>query len=69
MRQLEVVFSLYCLCLQIEDPLGEAIKFLKPLQQLAADRIETHLLAFEIYSRKGERSVRSRMSLAALNIV
>ena len=43
-----------CLCLQTEDPLGEAVKFLKPLQLLAPDRIETHLLAYEIYSRKGE---------------
>jgi len=34
------------------DPLNEALKFLKPLQQLAKDRIETHLLAFEIYYRR-----------------
>ncbi|RWS11336.1 N-alpha-acetyltransferase 15: NatA auxiliary subunit-like protein [Dinothrombium tinctorium] len=37
-----------------DDPLGEAIKFLKPLQLLARERIETHLLAFEIYYRKGK---------------
>ncbi|XP_033115616.1 N-alpha-acetyltransferase 15, NatA auxiliary subunit-like [Anneissia japonica] len=35
-----------------ENPLKEAIYFLKPLQNLAKDRIETHLLAFEIYYRK-----------------
>lgn len=37
-----------------EDALGEAVKFLKPLQLLARERIETHLLAFEIYHRKGK---------------
>nr|XP_045626125.1 N-alpha-acetyltransferase 15, NatA auxiliary subunit-like [Procambarus clarkii] len=36
-----------------EDPLGEAIHFLKPLQSLAPNRIQTHLMAFEIYLRKG----------------
>ncbi|RVE53059.1 hypothetical protein evm_002357 [Chilo suppressalis] len=35
-----------------EDPLQQAIKFLQPLRTLAADRIETHLMAFEIYFRK-----------------
>lgn len=39
--------------LQAEDPLEQAIKFLTPLQTLAANRIETHLMAFEIYCRKG----------------
>ena len=39
---------------QIDDPLEQAIKFLKPLQLLAADRIETHICAYEIYSRKGK---------------
>lgn len=39
--------------LQAEDPLEQAIKFLLPLRTLAADRIETHLMAFEIYFRKG----------------
>lgn len=37
-----------------ETPLEEAIKFLKPLQQLASNKIETHLMAFEIYYRKGK---------------
>ncbi|XP_071539281.1 N-alpha-acetyltransferase 15, NatA auxiliary subunit isoform X2 [Panulirus ornatus] len=37
-----------------EDPLGEAIHFLKPLQALASNRIHTHLMAFEIYVRKGK---------------
>eukprot|EP00092_Neocalanus_flemingeri_P004109 GFUD01004421.1.p1 GENE.GFUD01004421.1~~GFUD01004421.1.p1 ORF type:complete len:752 (-),score=167.38 GFUD01004421.1:178-2433(-) len=33
-------------------PLNEAINFLKPLQELLGDRIETHLAAFEIFYRK-----------------
>lgn len=37
-----------------EDPLEKAIEFLRPLQMLAKDNIETHLMAFEIYSRKGK---------------
>lgn len=37
-----------------EDPLEKAIEFLRPLQLLAKDNIETHLMAFEIYSRKGK---------------
>lgn len=40
---------------QSEDPLEQADKFLQPLQELAADRIETHLMAFEIYFRKGKK--------------
>ena len=36
-----------------EDPLSEAIKFLAPLQMLASNCINTHLLAFEIYYRNG----------------
>ncbi|KAI4475549.1 hypothetical protein M0802_015109, partial [Mischocyttarus mexicanus] len=38
---------------RVENPLEQAIKFLQPLQDLAANRIETHLMAFEIYIRKG----------------
>lgn len=37
-----------------DDPLEKAIEFLKPLQLLAKDCIETHLLAFEIYYRKNK---------------
>lgn len=36
-----------------DDPLERAAEFLRPLQQLAAGNIRTHLLAFEIYSRRG----------------
>ncbi|KAG5890003.1 hypothetical protein JTB14_032626 [Gonioctena quinquepunctata] len=36
----------------IPDKLARAIKFLQPLQTLAKDRIETHLMAFEVYYRK-----------------
>lgn len=39
---------------RVEDPLEQATKFLRPLQTLSANRIETHLLAYEIYSRKGK---------------
>ena len=35
-----------------EDPLGEALKFLRPLQLLATNEIDTHLLAFEIHFRR-----------------
>ncbi|KAL4230867.1 N-alpha-acetyltransferase 15 [Mactra antiquata] len=35
-----------------ENPLDQAIKFLKPLQLLAPERIKTHICAYEIYSRK-----------------
>jgi len=35
-----------------EDPLGEAIRFLTPLQMLASNCLNTHLFAFEIYYRK-----------------
>ena len=34
------------------DPLQEAIRFLQPLQSFSYNRIDTHLLAYEIYSRK-----------------
>ncbi|XP_077984965.1 N-alpha-acetyltransferase 15, NatA auxiliary subunit-like [Glandiceps talaboti] len=39
---------------RIDDPLEQAIYFLKPLQNFAPQEIETHLLAFDIYSRKGK---------------
>lgn len=37
-----------------DDPLEKAIDFLKPLQILAKDYIQTHLMAFEIYYRKNK---------------
>ncbi|CAG2113934.1 unnamed protein product [Medioppia subpectinata] len=37
-----------------EHPLEEAIKFLTPLQMFAAQRLDTHLLAFDIYHRKNK---------------
>uniref|UniRef100_A0A8B9Q050 N(alpha)-acetyltransferase 16, NatA auxiliary subunit n=1 Tax=Apteryx owenii TaxID=8824 RepID=A0A8B9Q050_APTOW len=39
---------------RVENPLEEAIKFLIPLKNLIGDNIDTHLLAFEIYFRKGK---------------
>uniref|UniRef100_A0A3Q3BN52 N-alpha-acetyltransferase 15, NatA auxiliary subunit n=1 Tax=Kryptolebias marmoratus TaxID=37003 RepID=A0A3Q3BN52_KRYMA len=40
---------------KVENPLEEAVKFLMPLKQLVKDKIDTHLLAFEIYFRKGRQ--------------
>jgi tetratricopeptide (TPR) repeat protein len=37
-----------------ENPLDEAVKFLEPLLLLAKNKVNTHLLAFEIYYRKGK---------------
>uniref|UniRef100_A0A8C5AYT8 N-alpha-acetyltransferase 15, NatA auxiliary subunit a n=1 Tax=Gadus morhua TaxID=8049 RepID=A0A8C5AYT8_GADMO len=37
---------------KVESPLEEAVKFLIPLKTLVRHKIETHLLAFEIYFRK-----------------
>lgn len=37
-----------------KDPLDKAIRFLTPLKSLATDRIDTHLLAFEVYKRRGK---------------
>ncbi|KAL7863571.1 hypothetical protein SRHO_G00125550 [Serrasalmus rhombeus] len=37
---------------KVENPLEEAVKFLTPLKSLVRNKIETHLLAFEIYLRK-----------------
>lgn len=39
---------------RVTDPLDQALKFLRPLQNLASSRIETHLLAYEVFSRKGK---------------
>ena len=38
---------------QTEEPLEQAIKFLRPLQILASENVETHTQAYDIYSRKG----------------
>ncbi|KAF9151527.1 N-alpha-acetyltransferase 16, NatA auxiliary subunit [Linnemannia schmuckeri] len=51
-----------------EDPLGEALKFLKPLQELAADRIETHLMGFELYIRKNKLLLALKSLLKAIKI-
>jgi len=53
-----------------EDPLGEAVKFLVPLQQFAPKDVNTHLLAFEIYYRKGKpllmlQSVKRALSISS----
>uniref|UniRef100_A0A669B0M0 N-alpha-acetyltransferase 15, NatA auxiliary subunit a n=1 Tax=Oreochromis niloticus TaxID=8128 RepID=A0A669B0M0_ORENI len=38
-----------------ENPLDEAVKFLIPLKNLVRKKVETHLLAFEIYFRKAAK--------------
>uniref|UniRef100_S4RLR8 N-alpha-acetyltransferase 15, NatA auxiliary subunit a n=1 Tax=Petromyzon marinus TaxID=7757 RepID=S4RLR8_PETMA len=37
-----------------DDPLSEAVSFLAPLENFAANDIATHLLAFEIHLRRGK---------------
>ena len=39
-------------CLQIENPLAEATKYLKLLQNNSSDSLETHILSFELSMRK-----------------
>ncbi|KAG0253742.1 N-alpha-acetyltransferase 16, NatA auxiliary subunit [Mortierella polycephala] len=51
-----------------EDPLGAALKFLKPLQELAAERIETHLMSFEIYIRKNKLLLALKSLLKSIKI-
>ncbi|KAL5072633.1 hypothetical protein RYX36_011617 [Vicia faba] len=38
--------------MQVEDPLSEAVKYLKLLQKNSPDSLETHSLSFELYTRK-----------------
>ncbi|XP_043218185.1 N-alpha-acetyltransferase 15, NatA auxiliary subunit-like isoform X1 [Amphibalanus amphitrite] len=54
---------------QTQQPLEEAAKLLQPLLQLAQNNIETHLMAFEIYYRKGRillmlRALKRALALA-----
>ncbi|KAF9357803.1 N-alpha-acetyltransferase 16, NatA auxiliary subunit [Mortierella sp. NVP85] len=51
-----------------EDPLGEALKFLKPLQELAANRIDTHLMGFELYIRKNKLLLALKSLLKSIKI-
>lgn len=37
-----------------ENPLNELNKFLKPLEEFGLEQVETHILAFEVYSRKNK---------------
>jgi len=39
---------------RVTDPLEQAIYFLKPLQTLTPNCVDTHIKAYEIYSRKGK---------------
>lgn len=51
-----------------EKPLEKAIEFLKPLQTLAKDKIETHLMSFEIYYRKNKLLLMLQSIKRAMNI-
>lgn len=57
---------------RVSDPLEQAIKFLIPLQKLCSQSVETHVLAYEIYSRKNKpllmlQSVKRAYSIAPHN--
>ncbi|KAF9115827.1 N-alpha-acetyltransferase 15, NatA auxiliary subunit [Mortierella sp. AM989] len=54
--------------LKAENPLAEALKFLKPLQSLAAERIETHLHGFNIYIRQNKLLLALKSLLKAIKI-
>jgi peptide alpha-N-acetyltransferase len=41
--------------MHVEDPLSEALKYLRLLQEHSSDALETHVLAFEVYFRKGKK--------------
>ncbi|CAL8115099.1 unnamed protein product [Orchesella dallaii] len=56
------------------NPLEQAIRFLKPLQSLAAQKVETHIMAYEIYSRRDKpllmlRSIRRALKVDSENDV
>ena len=53
---------------KVADPLSEAVKFLKPLQTFCSDNIETHLQAFEIYSRKDKLLLMLQSVKRAMNV-
>ncbi|ODN00856.1 N-alpha-acetyltransferase 16, NatA auxiliary subunit [Orchesella cincta] len=50
------------------EPLQQAMKFLEPLLSLAAHNIETHILAYEIYSRKDKPLLMLRSIRRALKV-
>ncbi|CAL8463644.1 g3178 [Coccomyxa elongata] len=39
---------------KVADPLAEAVKLVRTLKEFSADRLQTHLLAFEVYLRRGK---------------
>lgn len=50
------------------EPLQQAIKFLEPLLTLAPKNIQTHILAYEIYSRKDKPLLMLRSIRRALKV-
>jgi len=53
---------------RVENPLEEAEKFLEPMLLLANKKVDTHLLAFEIYYRKGKVMLMLQSILKALKL-
>ena len=53
---------------RVDEPLEEAAKFLQPLLTLCPGSINTHLLAFEIYYRKGKALLMLRAIKQALQV-
>lgn len=56
----------------VEDPLSEALKYLRLLQEHSSDALETHVLAFELYFRKGKKllalqAVKKQLALDSSN--
>lgn len=51
-----------------KNPLAEAERFLKPLLMFASDRIDTHLLAFEVYCRKNKYLLMLKSLKRAVNL-
>lgn len=53
---------------RVENPLEEAAKFLEPMLLLSSNQVNTHLLAFEIYYRKGKVLLMLQSILKALKL-
>lgn len=51
-----------------KDPLEKAVRFLKPLLLLATERIDTHLLAYEVYKRREKYLLMLRSLKKAYNL-
>jgi peptide alpha-N-acetyltransferase len=54
--------------LKTSDPLGEAARMLEPLLRHATEFEQTHLLAFDVYFRKGRLLLALRAVNAAIRL-